>query len=77
MHLGWLLKPPVIRGLSVDARLSVEPRFWTGLGHLGQVLPVSRPTCSVVGSRINLVPVNHVLLMSRPTGTAQYYFWEA
>lgn len=60
----------------LDAGLSMEPKFWTGLGQLGQVLSVSRPACSVVGSGINPVPRNHVLLMFCPTATAQYYFLE-
>lgn len=60
----------------LDAGLSVEPRFWTGLEHLGQVLLVSRPLHSVAGSKINLVPVNNDLLMSCPAGTVQYYFLE-
>lgn len=41
-----------------DAGLSVKPRFWTGPGWPGQVLPVSRPICSV-GSKKNLVSVSH------------------
>lgn len=60
VHLGSQVKQPVI----LDAGLSMESRFWTGLGQLGQVLPVSRPACSVLGSGINLVPGNYVLLKS-------------
>lgn len=54
--------------------MSMEPRFWKGLGHLGQVFCICKPTCSVAGFRVNLVLVNYVLLMPCPTETAQYYF---
>lgn len=46
--------------------LVIGAQFLDRPGHLGQVLPVSRPTCSVGGSRINLVAVNQVLFYILP-----------
>lgn len=76
VHLGSECEQPVM----LDAGLSVEPSSGQpSSGAAGPGLPCFQTSllCGwVVASGINLVPRNHVLLMSCPKVATWYYFLE-